>query len=251
MKRQWPWLPERHWWWVGWAPAGTRAMPFDRILGGAVSSRAKQESGVEITWLPTSENLFTRDGVLKGSGAAPDAGEFRSPDGGKRPHRAATARQQPPAAALYQEQHAADTATGTLAPSSPPSACSSGSLAWSSASSLWTMSNSSRFWASDFKVREGLNEFSFLPLSGGLSRGSRWQWPRGLPVAGHDGPLMRRARWIWPWRDLKGSADMAEISGIWLSPQRDDQLLALSLQLPESVKLSLQGGQHQHPTGGG
>ena len=37
---------------------------FDRILGEQIV-RAKQESGVEITWLPTSENLFTRDGVLK------------------------------------------------------------------------------------------------------------------------------------------------------------------------------------------
>ena len=37
---------------------------FDRILGEQIA-RAKQESGVEITWLPTSENLFTRDGVLK------------------------------------------------------------------------------------------------------------------------------------------------------------------------------------------
>ena len=34
---------------------------------------------------------------------------------------------------------------------------------------------------------------------------------------------------------------MAEISGIWLSPHSEMTLSALSLQLPESVKLSLQG----------
>src|SRR5690606_7577183 len=41
--------------------------------------------------------------------------------------------------------------------------------------------------------------------------------------------------------ELKGSADMAEISGIWLSPRSDMTLSALSVQLPDSVKVSLQG----------
>ena len=41
--------------------------------------------------------------------------------------------------------------------------------------------------------------------------------------------------------DVKGSADMSEISGIWLSPNREMPLCALYLLLPESVKPSVQG----------
>lgn len=37
---------------------------FDRILAEQIA-RAQQESGIEVTWSPETENLFTRDGVLK------------------------------------------------------------------------------------------------------------------------------------------------------------------------------------------
>lgn len=41
--------------------------------------------------------------------------------------------------------------------------------------------------------------------------------------------------------DLKGSADIAEISGVLLSPQSEMTLSALTVQLPDSVKVALQG----------
>lgn len=41
--------------------------------------------------------------------------------------------------------------------------------------------------------------------------------------------------------DMKGSADLAEISGILLAPQSEMTLAALTLQLPDSARIALQG----------
>lgn len=212
---------------------------FDRILGEQIA-RAKQESGVEITWLPTSENLFTRDGVLKVVVPPQTLASFDPQMAGSDPielQLLVNSRLLP----LYIKSNMLlDTATGTLAPVFTALGMQQWQLGLESASSLWTMSNSSRFWASDFKVREGLNEFSFLPLSGDY-RGDLdgnghvvFQW---LGMTVHDA----QSKMDLALADLKGSADMAEISGIWLSPHSEMTLSALSLQLPESVKLSLQG----------
>ncbi|WP_241005995.1 DUF945 family protein, partial [Aeromonas media] len=133
-----------------------------------------------------------------------------------------------------------DTSAGTLAPVFTALGMQQWQLGMESASSLWTMSNSSRFWASDFKVKEGLNELSFLPLSGdyrGDLDGNGHLTVQWLGMTVHDA----QTKMDLALADLKGSADMAEISGIWLSPNSEMTLSALSLQLPESVKLSLQG----------
>ncbi|MCE9954687.1 DUF945 family protein [Aeromonas rivipollensis] len=212
---------------------------FDRILGEQIA-RAKQESGVEITWLPTSENLFTRDGVLKVVVTPQTLASFDPQMAGSEPielQLRVNSRLLP----LYIKSNMLlDTSAGTLAPVFTALGMQQWQLGLESASSLWTMSNSSRFWASDFKVKEGLNEFSFLPLSGDY-RGDLdgnghvvFQW---LGMTVHDA----QSKMDLALADLKGSADMAEISGIWLSPNSEMTLSALSLQLPESVKLSLQG----------
>jgi hypothetical protein len=113
-------------------------------------------------------------------------------------------------------------------------------LGLESVTSLWTQGNSSRFWANEFKVKQGLDEFSFLPLNGefhGNLEGSghltmTWQ---GMTV--HE----EQSKMDLVLADMKGSADIAEISGVLLSPQSEMTLSALTLQLPDSVKVALQG----------
>ena len=212
---------------------------FDRILGEQIV-RAKQESGVEITWLPTSENLFTRDGVLKVVVTQETLASFDPQMAGSEPielQLRVNSRLLP----LYIKSNMLlDTSAGTLAPVFTALGMQQWQLGLESASSLWTMSNSSRFWASDFKVREGLNEFSFLPLSGDY-RGDLdgnghvvFQW---LGMTVHDA----QSKMDLALADLKGSADMAEISGIWLSPRSDATLTAFTLTQPGNVKITLEG----------
>ena len=141
---------------------------------------------------------------------------------------------------LYIKSHLLlDTAEGSLAPVFTALGMEKWQLGAESASSLWTMSNSSRFWASDFKVKEGLNEFQFLPLNGdyrGDLDGNGHLTAHWLGMTVHDA----QSKTDLALADLKGSADMAEISGLWLSPRSDATLSALSLTQGD-LKVSLQG----------
>ena len=74
---------------------------FDRILAEQIA-RAQQESGIEVTWSPETENLFTRDGVLKVVVPPQTLASF-DPSWREATHRDAVRVQQPPVAALYQE----------------------------------------------------------------------------------------------------------------------------------------------------
>ena len=210
---------------------------FDRILGEQIV-RAKQESGVEITWLPTSENLFTRDGVLKVVVTPQTLASFDPQMAGSEPielQLRVNSRLLP----LYIKSHMLlDTTQGSLAPVFSSLKLEQWQFGIESVSSLWTASNSSRFWANEFKVKQGLDEFSFLPMKG--------DYHGDLEGNGHvtfhwQGMTLHEEQSKMVLTGLKGSADMAEISGIWLSPNSEMTLSALSLQLPESVKLSLQG----------
>ena len=88
---------------------------FDRILAEQIA-RAQQESGIEVTWSPETENLFTRDGVLKVVVPPQTLASFDPQLAGSEPIEmqfAFNSRLLP----LYIKRHLQlDTAQGTLAP---------------------------------------------------------------------------------------------------------------------------------------
>lgn len=212
---------------------------FDRILAEEIA-KVKQGSGIELSWLPSSENLFTRDGVLKVV-VTPQAMASLDPQlAGSEPIEMelnSSNRILP----FYIKSHLLlDTGKGTLAPVFTALGMQQWQLGLESASSLLTQSQSARFWLSDFKVKEGMNEISFLPMNGTYSGDMKgnghmsFQW-QGVTL--HDA----QSKMDMVLADLKGSADLAEISGVWLSPRSDATLSAFSLTLPESAKIALQG----------
>ncbi len=210
---------------------------FDRIMAEQIA-KVKQESGIELTWLPGASNLFTRDGVLKVVVTPQTLAHLDGQLEGSEPIGAqfiVNSRILP----LYIKSHMLlDTTQGSLAPVFSSLKLEQWQFGIESVSSLWTASNSSRFWANEFKAKQGLGEFSFLPMKG--------DYHGDLEGNGHvtfhwQGMTLHEEQSKMVLTGLKGSADMAEISGIWLSPRSNMSLSALSVQLPDSVKVSLQG----------
>ncbi|MFB2863261.1 DUF945 family protein [Aeromonas sp. MdU4] len=212
---------------------------FDRIMAEQIA-KVKSESGLELQWQPANSNLFTRDGVLKLVVTPQEMAALDSDLEGSQPldlQFVVTSRILP----LYIKSHLLlDTKQGSLAPVFTALGMDQWQFGLESVSSLWTQANSSRFWANEFKVKQGLDEFHFLPLSGefhGNLEGNghitmTWQ---GMTV--HE----EQNKMDLVLADMKGSADIAEISGVILSPQSQMTLSALTMQLPDSVKVSLQG----------
>ena len=210
---------------------------FDRIMAEQIA-KVKQESGIELTWLPGASNLFTRDGVLKVVVTPQTLAHLDGQLEGSEPIGAqfiVNSRILP----LYIKSHMLlDTTQGSLAPVFSSLKLEQWQFGIESVSSLWTASNSSRFWANEFKVKQGLDEFSFLPMKG--------DYHGDLEGNGHvtfhwQGMTLHEEQSKMVLTGLKGSADMAATSGIWLSPRSNMSLSALSVQLPDSVKVSLQG----------
>ncbi|EKP0306308.1 DUF945 family protein [Aeromonas veronii] len=212
---------------------------FDNILAEQIA-RVEKESGLDMQWQPGSSNLFTRDGILKVVITPDELAAIDSELEESQPielQLVVNNRILP----LYIKSHLQlDTHNGTLAPVFTALGMEQWQLGLESATSLWTQANSSRFWVNEFKVKQGLDEFSFLPLSGefhGNLEGNghlsmTWQ---GMTV--HE----EQSKMDLVLADLKGSADIAEISGVFLSPQSEMSLSALTLQLPDSVRVALQG----------
>lgn len=212
---------------------------FDRIMDEQIA-KVKQESGVELSWVPGASNLFTRDGILKVVVTPQTLANLDGQLEGSEPVEAQFIVNSRILPLYIKSNMLLDTKQGTLATVFSALKLEQWQFGIESVSSLWTMSNSSRFWANEFKVKQGLDEFSFLPMAGDY-RGDmdgnghvtfHWQ---GMTL--HE----EQSKMDMVLAELKGSADMAEISGIWLSPRSDMTLSALSVQLPDSVKVSLQG----------
>ncbi|WDO03613.1 YdgA family protein [Aeromonas allosaccharophila] len=212
---------------------------FDNIMAEQIA-KVEQETGIDMQWQPGSSNLFTRDGILKIVVTPEELATIDSELEGSQPielQLAIKSRILP----LYIKSHLLlDTHNGTMAPVFTALGMEQWELGLESVTSLWTQGNSSRFWANEFKVKQGLDEFHFLPLSGefhGNLEGNghitmAWQ---GMTV--HE----EQSKMDLVLADMKGSADIAEISGVLLSPQSEMTLSALTVQLPDSVKVALQG----------
>ena len=212
---------------------------FDNIMAEQIA-KVEQETGIDMQWQPGSSNLFTRDGILKIVVTPEELATIDSELEGSQPielQLVVKSRILP----LYIKSHLLlDTHNGTMAPVFTALGMEQWELGLESVTSLWTQGNSSRFWANEFKVKQGLDEFHFLPLSGefhGNLEGNghitmAWQ---GMTV--HE----EQSKMDLVLADLKGSADIAEISGVLLSPQSEMTLSALTVQLPDSVKVALQG----------
>ena len=212
---------------------------FDNIMAEQIA-KVEQETGIDMQWQPGSSNLFTRDGILKVVVTPEELAAIDSELEGSQPielQLVVKSRILP----LYIKSHLLlDTHNGTMAPVFTALGMEQWELGLESVTSLWTQGNSSRFWANEFKIKQGLDEFSFLPLSGefhGNLEGNghltmTWQ---GMTV--HE----EQSKMDLVLADLKGSADIAEISGVLLSPQSEMTLSALTVQLPDSVKVALQG----------
>lgn len=212
---------------------------FDNIMAEQIA-KVEQETGIDMQWQPGSRNLFTRDGILKIVVTPEELATIDSELEGSQPielQLAVKSRILP----LYIKSHLLlDTHNGTMAPVFTALGMEQWELGLESVTSLWTQGNSSRFWANEFKVKQGLDEFHFLPLSGefhGNLEGNghitmAWQ---GMTV--HE----EQSKMDLVLADMKGSADIAEISGVLLSPQSEMTLSALTVQLPDSVKVALQG----------
>ncbi|MEV3833763.1 DUF945 family protein [Aeromonas allosaccharophila] len=212
---------------------------FDNIMVEQIA-KVEQETGIDMQWQPGSSNLFTRDGILKIVVTPEELATIDSELEGSQPielQLVVKSRILP----LYIKSHLLlDTHNGTLAPVFTALGMAQWELGLESVTSLWTQGNSSRFWANEFKVKQGLDEFHFLPLSGefhGNLEGNghitmAWQ---GMTV--HE----EQSKMDLVLADMKGSADIAEISGVLLSPQSEMTLSALTVQLPDSVKVALQG----------
>ncbi|HHQ4774132.1 TPA: DUF945 family protein [Aeromonas veronii] len=212
---------------------------FDNIMAEQIA-KVEQETGIDMQWQPSSSSLFTRDGVLKVVVTPEELAAIDSElEGSQSIELQLVVKSQ--ILPLYIKSHLLlDTHNGTLAPVFTALGMEQWELGLESVTSLWTQGNSSRFWANEFKVKQGLDEFSFLPLSGefhGNLEGNghltmTWQ---GMTV--HE----EQSKMDLVLADLKGSADIAEISGVLLSPQSEMTLSALTVQLPDSVKVALQG----------
>ncbi|WOE65309.1 DUF945 family protein [Aeromonas allosaccharophila] len=212
---------------------------FDNIMAEQIA-KVEQETGIDMQWQPGSSNLFTRDGILKIVVTPEELATIDSELEGSQPielQLAVKSRILP----LYIKSHLLlDTHNGTMAPVFTALGMEQWELGLESVTSLWTQGNSSRFWANEFKVKQGLDEFHFLPLSGefhGNLEGNghitmAWQ---GMTV--HE----EQSKMDLVLADMKGSADIAEISGVLLSPQSEMTLSVLTVQLPDSVKVALQG----------
>lgn len=212
---------------------------FDNIMAEQIA-KVEQETGIDMQWQPSSSNLFTRDGILKIVVTPEELATIDSELEGSQPielQLVVKSRILP----LYIKSHLLlDTHNGTMAPVFTALGMEQWELGLESVTSLWTQGNSSRFWANEFKVKQGLDEFHFLPLSGefhGNLEGNghitmAWQ---GMTV--HE----EQSKMDLVLADMKGSADIAEISGVLLSPQSEMTLSALTVQLPDSVKVALQG----------
>ncbi|WP_270805838.1 DUF945 family protein [Aeromonas sp. QDB62] len=212
---------------------------FDNIMAEQIA-KVEQETGIDMQWQPGSSNLFTRDGILKIVVTPEELATIDSELEGSQPielQLVVKSRILP----LYIKSHLLlDTHNGTMAPVFTALGMEQWELGLESVTSLWTQGNSSRFWANEFKVKQGLDEFHFLPLSGefhGNLEGNghitmAWQ---GMTV--HE----EQSKMDLVLADMKGSADIAEISGVILSPQSEMTLSALTVQLPDSVKVALQG----------
>ena len=212
---------------------------FDNIMAEQIA-KVEQETGIDMQWQPSSSNLFTRDGILKIVVTPEELATIDSELEGSQPielQLVVKSRILP----LYIKSHLLfDTHNGTMAPVFTALGMEQWEIGLESVTSLWTQGNSSRFWANEFKVKQGLDEFHFLPLSGefhGNLEGNghitmAWQ---GMTV--HE----EQSKMDLVLADMKGSADIAEISGVLLSPQSEMTLSALTVQLPDSVKVALQG----------
>ncbi|WP_429116017.1 DUF945 family protein [Aeromonas veronii] len=212
---------------------------FDNIMAEQIA-KVEQETGIDMQWQPGSSNLFTRDGVLKVVVTPEELAAIDSELEGSQPIELQLVVKSQILPLYIKSHFLLDTHNGTLAPVFTALGMEQWELGLESVTSLWTQGNSSRFWANEFKIKQGLDEFSFLPLSGefhGNLEGNghltmTWQ---GMTV--HE----EQSKMDLVLADLKGSADIAEISGVILSPQSEMTLSALTVQLPDSVKVALQG----------
>ncbi|MGL5452269.1 MAG: DUF945 family protein [Aeromonas sp.] len=211
---------------------------FDRIMAEQIT-QVKSQSGIELQWLPSHHSLFARDGVLKVVVSGKEMAALEGETSSAQPLELQLQVTNQILPLYIKSQLTLDTHQGSLAPTFTKLGMAQWQLGLKSASNFWTQSNSSQLKAGGFAFKQASHSMTFLPLeaqfqgdlTGSGELAMTWQ---GMSF---DDAQSKMALAL---ANMKGRAEMAQISGIMLSPQSEMSLGSLTLQLPDSGKLSLQ-----------
>lgn len=212
---------------------------FDRQLAQQ-SIKLREQSGIELQWQPSRSNLLHRDGEMR-LVIGPDALAQLDSELSHGEPIVVAFKVEGVILPLYVKSHLLlDTEQGSLAPLLASQGLKEWRLELSSLTNLLTQGSQSRLDIAAFSLKHEQGKMTFQPLQADYSGDLVGNGQMTLNWAGmslhetQSGADMVLA-------DLKGSAELRDVDGSWLSPQSDMTLASFSLQQPQDgLRVSLQ-----------